>query len=213
MTPGHSPGRAGLAWCCGFDRPGIPTYHAPAMASPLTQAATPAELADRIQVVEIKESFESFPRLVEIVERDISGLSVIGDAAKWRRFPVEIKLRFGWAGQGQAFVKGEVRTRMLARCQRCLEPFGYELGSTLNWLLVPPGDEPVDTTGFEPWELEGDRLKPADLVEESLIMAIPMAAMHADRQDCRLTVPDEPVQSANTVRPFATLKSQMQESK
>lgn len=200
---------------CGFDRLGIPTYDAPAMASPLTHAATPAELANKTQAIEIKEVIDKFPRLVEIVEQDISGLTVAGDAAKWRQFPVDIKLRFGWAGteDRQAFVKGEVSASLLARCQRCLEPFRYELGSEVNWLLVPPGNSAVDMAGLETWELDSERLRPADIVEESLIMAMPMAAMHAGTEDCKAIAPGESVQSGNTVRPFATLKSQMQDLK
>lgn len=199
----------------GFDSQGIPTYDAPAMASPLTQAALPAEPADRNQVIEIKEIIDSFPRLVDIVEADLSTVSVAGRAAKWRQFPVEIKLRFGWADARReaAIVRGTVRARMPARCQRCLEPFDYELESPVNWLLVPPGDVADNGADFELWELDEDRLRPADIVEESLILAMPMAAMHADLKVCSASVPGEPVQNENKVRPFATLKSQMQDLK
>jgi uncharacterized metal-binding protein YceD (DUF177 family) len=185
------------------------------MASPLTQAATPAELADRNQVIEIKEIMGSFPRLVAVVEADLSAISVAGEAAKWRQFPVEIKLRFGWADaqQEMAVVRGTVGARMLARCQRCLDAFQYELESPVNWLLVRPGEAAVDSEDFELWELDEDRLRPVDIVEESLIMAMPMAAMHTDLQNCSAIAPGDPVQSKNKVRPFATLKSQLQDLK
>jgi hypothetical protein len=52
------------------------------MASPLTEPATPAALANRIQALEIKEVIGTFPRLVEVVEADVSGLSLAGQAAK-----------------------------------------------------------------------------------------------------------------------------------
>ena len=203
--------RAGSA----FDRQGIPTYHAPAMASPLTDPATPAALANRSQAVESKENIASFPRLVEIVETDVSGLSLAGQAAKWRQYPVEIKLRFRWTDERQVmvFVQGRVAARMVAQCQRCLEPFEYELQASPDWLLVPPGVAIADDAGREIWELDDERIRPIDIVEETLIMAMPMAAKHPDQQECVPIVSEEPTHRSNKVRPFAALKSQMQDLK
>jgi uncharacterized metal-binding protein YceD (DUF177 family) len=185
------------------------------MASPLIEPATPAELANRRQVLEIKDIVGSFPRLVEIVETDVAGLSLVGHAAKWRQFPVQIKLRFGWTDERQelAFVQGTVGARIVARCQRCLEPFEYELQASPGWLLVPPGTGHGDDTERESWELDDETVRPIDIVEETLIMALPMAAKHADRKDCVSIVSEEPMDRSNKVRPFATLKSQMQDLK
>jgi uncharacterized protein len=185
------------------------------MASPLTEPATPAALANRTQVIEIKELIGVFPRLVEVVEADVTGLSLAGQAAKWRQYPVKIKLRFGWTDERQAlvFVKGAIGARIVARCQRCLEPFEYELRTSPDWLLVPPGIDVAELADREIWELEDERIRPIDVVEETLIMAMPMAAKHADRKNCVPIVSEEPMHRSRKVRPFATLKSQMQDLK
>ena len=38
--------------------------------------------------------------------------------------------------------------------------------------------------GFEPFELEGGRLQPAQLIEDELIVAIPLVPKHARVEDC-----------------------------
>jgi uncharacterized protein len=185
------------------------------MVSPLTEPATPAALANRIQALEIEEVIGFFPRLIEVVEADVSGLSLAGQAAKWRQYPVKIKLRFGWTDERQAlvFVNGTIGAKIVARCQRCLEPFEYELQASPKWLLVPTGIEVAEDAEREIWELDDERIRPIDIVEETLIMALPMAAKHADEKDCVPMVSEEPMHRSKKVRPFATLKSQLQDLK
>jgi uncharacterized metal-binding protein YceD (DUF177 family) len=184
------------------------------MSSPLTERATPAELASRQQTIETKEIIACFPRLVEIIDQDISGFPAAAGIAKWQRFPVKIKLRFGWTHSRPefAFASGCIKATMAALCQRCLEPFKYELGVPLSWLLLPPGVQAADSAGWEVWELDDVRLRPLDIVEETLIMALPMAAKHEDRTGCGEIAP-ESAERSNKVRPFAALKSQMQDLK
>ena len=70
-------------------------------------------------------------------------------------------------------------------------------------------DEYKDELGeYEVWELTEETLRPLDLVEEGLIMAMPFSAMHTDSVDCsRLEMKTESEQK--TTMPFADLKSQM----
>lgn len=184
------------------------------MSSPLTERATPAELASRQQIIETKEIIASFPRLVQIIEKDFSGIPAAAGTAKWQLFPVKIKLRFGWTGSRPefAFVRGSIKATMAALCQRCLEPFKYELSAPLDWLLLPPDVQAGDTATGEVWEMDDERLRPLDIVEETLIMALPMAAKHEDRTDCGAIAPQS-AERSNKVRPFAALKSQMQDLK
>jgi uncharacterized metal-binding protein YceD (DUF177 family) len=39
-------------------------------------------------------------------------------------------------------------------------------------------------TGFEPFELEDGRLQPAQLIEDELIVAMPLVPKHARVEDC-----------------------------
>jgi uncharacterized protein len=70
-------------------------------------------------------------------------------------------------------------------CQRCLEPFTHELEDSVNIVVADREAMPATVpTGFEPFELEGGRLQPAQLVEDELIVALPLVPKHARVEDC-----------------------------
>lgn len=196
-----------------FDRLGNRTYDARAMGSPLTEHALPEMLADRGQIFEIKEEILNFPRLAGIVEGELSHFPETALAAKWRQFPVRIKLRFGWADSRRERVTltGDVASQLAAVCQRCLEPFEFGVQADLQLLLAKPGDQVPAASGYEIWELDNDWLRPADIVEEALIMAMPLAARHEDGKICRPIDAEAPPDGNDKVRPFADLRSQMQD--
>jgi uncharacterized metal-binding protein YceD (DUF177 family) len=183
----------------------------PAMASPLTVRATPAELADRQQVIETEEKIESFPRLAAIIETELT--AVPSAVVKWRQFPVQITLRFGWAGGRREFVSltGTVAARIAAVCQRCLQPFEYPVREGLDLVLARPNTVSVTAPGYEIWELDDEWLRPADLVEETLIMALPLVARHEDDKSCQLKAGPAAAEREDVTRPFADLRSQMQD--
>jgi uncharacterized protein len=70
-------------------------------------------------------------------------------------------------------------------CQRCLEPFRHELAQSVNVVVAASNSLPAAVPeGFEPFELAGGRLLPAELVEDELIVAIPLVPKHARVEDC-----------------------------
>jgi uncharacterized metal-binding protein YceD (DUF177 family) len=55
----------------------------------------------------------------------------------------------------------------------------------VNIVLADAGSVPaVVPTGFEPFELEEGRLLPAQLIEDEVIVAIPLVAKHARIEEC-----------------------------
>jgi uncharacterized protein len=70
-------------------------------------------------------------------------------------------------------------------CQRCLEPFMHEFADSVEVVVADREAMPETApTGFEPFELEGGRLQPAQLVEDELIVALPLVPKHARVEDC-----------------------------
>jgi uncharacterized metal-binding protein YceD (DUF177 family) len=53
-------------------------------------------------------------------------------------------------------------------------------------VVVTDGDSvpAVQPAEYEPFELEGGRLRPAQLIEDELIVAIPLVPKHARVEDC-----------------------------
>lgn len=181
------------------------------MANTLLDRALPEELADRCQAFELEGKIEDFQRLVEIVEADLDVLAAEFRPRNWRAAPVNIRLGFAWLDTRREIpvLEGEISTDIAAVCQRCLEPFELSLETKLKMLLLktPAATTPQDE--FEIWEVEGDAVRPLDIVEEALIMALPFSAVHPSIDLCGPLAQKVAEESRKTVRPFADLRSQL----
>ena len=184
------------------------------MANPLLDRALPEDLAERGQVFELEGKIEDFQRLVQIVEEDLAGLASKKYPREWRAAPVSIRLAFSWADAGGKIpsLEGRIATKIAAVCQRCLEPFDLALSTTLKMLLVRPADTTAVQDGFEIWEVGEDGVRPLDIVEEALIMALPLSAVHPSLDLCGPLAESVTDDNKETVRPFADLRSQMNDS-
>ncbi len=181
------------------------------MANPLLDHALPAELAERGQVYEFKGKISDFPHLVEIVEADLRTVSGSGLPREWKRAPVDIRLGFAWADSRQEIpaMEGEIATAIAAVCQRCLEPFELPLRTTLKMLLMKSTEATAALSDFEIWEVEGDAIRLIDIIEEALIMALPLSVMHPSREECGPLARGVTNANKETVRPFVNLRSLM----
>jgi len=70
-------------------------------------------------------------------------------------------------------------------CQRCLEPMRYSLDETVEWVL---GDSGLTDNGAGPGldvlDLGADRLRPLDLLEDEMIVALPIVPRHTSIDEC-----------------------------
>lgn len=201
-----------------FDSGLSETYHARAMGNPLLDRASPRDLAERGQIIEKEEKLELFPRLTEAVAADLGTLSADRLPPRWRQSPVAFRLVFGWADARHRVpsLTGRVSAELPAVCQRCLEPLTLSLAQELKLLLTGQDRPavPVETgDDFETWEIDEPVVRPADIVDEALVMAMPLAPMHADRRECgALAERLAQVRGAgDTVRPFADLRTRMRQ--
>lgn len=181
------------------------------MAKLLTAPEAPANLASSGQVIEFSAEIRSFPRLREALERELVGLEAARAPDNWGARAVVGTLEFAFADAQSR----EVTTKLDATvsvplvCQRCLEPFDETL-EVRSRLLFVDDENGQGEQGREAWELEGDLLRPIDLVDELLVMAMPFAAKHPDVADCGVVVEEAAdSESRDTVRPFAGLRAQM----
>ena len=183
------------------------------MGNPLRDRRPLAELAERRQVIEIYEKISSFQRLAGIVEADLAALDADKLPRGWRESAVTGRLEFDFLDAQRRLVvlEGWVAATVDAVCQRCLEPFRLELSSELHLLPMSAKEGTSADETLEVWELDDDTICPADVVEESLIMSIPFTAVHDDTGACS-SIGTEPDDEVQTTRPFAGLKSQLDEN-
>lgn len=183
------------------------------MASPLTDRARPTQLAEIGQVIETKGKLSDLDRLKEAVDADIASLGPGARPKKWREAPIDIRLAFGWADARQRIpaLEGQISARIDAVCQRCLEPFELSLHAQLKLLLLMPGGSATAFEEYEIWETAEDTVRPLDIVDEALIMAMPFSPVHDDATKCGALAEKLLKRNQGTVRPFADLKLQMRE--
>lgn len=87
---------------------------------------------------------------------------------------------------GRAFIKGELSSQVTMCCQRCLQLFKLSVRS--DFLISPVLDdiEAKDLPDeYEPVSLQAGKLDVAELIEDELILVMPLMAVHAAQDaDC-----------------------------
>ncbi|MBT8092024.1 MAG: DUF177 domain-containing protein [Gammaproteobacteria bacterium] len=180
------------------------------MENPLRIRRTAAEWAAARQVIEIEEKLSDFGQLAAIVEADLAALESGRAPSGWRDAAVTGRVNFDFADARGTLpvVDCRVAVEVDAVCQRCLLPFKLPLLAEARLLLLGIEQTVDGYDDYEVWELQDSTVRPQDIVEELLIMAMPFAAMHSDSAACRVLTPTEG-HSEEMTRPFAALREQM----
>jgi uncharacterized protein len=106
--------------------------------------------------------------------------AMLHDAAGRVRATLHFRQRTGAA----LTVELEYETTLTLICQRCLEPFSQPVADRVALALAdaePGGEAPA---GYDTVELDDGRLLPARLIEDEIIVAIPLVPKHARVEDC-----------------------------
>ena len=98
---------------------------------------------------------------------------------------VRFELEFFRDHKGRPSVRGRVAAVLHLRCQRCLGPVSFKVDAPLLLGLVQGFDEAERLPEeYDPLMVEEDRVRPAELVEDELILALPQVPMHAPEEPC-----------------------------
>lgn len=112
---------------------------------------------------------------------------------------------------GLAVVTGRVQASLGLTCQRCFGLLRYPVDTTLRlaWSGSPQAAAQFPDS-YEPLDSSSGRVKLAELVEDELLLALPLAARHAKADDCSVQparrTETEGVAAPST-RPFEILKT------
>jgi uncharacterized protein len=128
-------------------------------------------LADRDVALSGELAVGKLTRLVSLLHSDVGS--------------VRATLHFRQRRDGWLAVALDYQAAVQLVCQRCLEPYRHELADSVNVVTADREAMPETTpTGFEPFELERGRLQPVQLLEDELIVALPLVPKHARVEDC-----------------------------
>ena len=121
---------------------------------------------------------------------------------------VTADLRFSVDEQGVKFVKGHLQSTLTLSRQRCLEPFQYDIVSDFKLGIVNTLEEANELSAqYEPVLTKEGLLAVRDLIEDELILNLPIIAKH-DLDKCNVNLsPVEPMEKEIKKNPFQVLET------
>lgn len=112
---------------------------------------------------------------------------------------------FGIDDQGLNYIEGYIQAELVLQCQRCLENMNYSLRSEFS-LSPVDNDEQAQKipSHYEPVIKEAEGISFEKIMEEELILSLPIVPMHTVEQECLI-----PTSGTNTkqMNPFEVLKN------
>lgn len=167
------------------------------MSEPLVTHLDPAMLADRGRTVRGHVDVTRFRRLADMLA------STDGR--------IEAELRFAIDEQQRRVLHGHLRGNLWLTCQRCLTPFALPVDQAVELVMVGSAAE----ADLLPDEIdavvigEQREVHAVDLIEDELILALPLIARCGRGDDCtvaaQLLDADSVEAAVATQRPFAGL--------
>lgn len=124
---------------------------------------------------------------------------------------VAVSLQFGKDEQKMAYIKGHLETTVLLQCQRCMEPYSYEIMSDFVLGIVSSMVEANALPAqYEPALSNEGSLALRELIEDEIILNLPIIPRHG-ADDCKVMLPYSDVDEVLDVRrgesPFHVLES------
>ena len=124
---------------------------------------------------------------------------------------IQAELEFFWDEQKRLRVSGQVTAQMGVICQRCLEPMPLDLEVAIDAAVVWDEEQAAQLSSeIEPWIGKNERINAHELLEDELLLALPIMPAH-EQKDCKglasfSTQPEEEPTS-DRQKPFADLAS------
>ena len=174
------------------------------------------ELAVSGQVFEINSKINKFKELANIVEADLAALDSDELPAMWSESEITGVLKFDLAGTENCFpiMTGNITANIDTVCQRCLEIMKIKIQIEPKLALLELGETIDGYDEFEVWELPELKFRLNEIIEELLIMALPLSTMHNNRSDCKaFTSYKNNKVNKEFTKPFATLRAEMLKNK
>lgn len=123
------------------------------------------------------------------------------------------ELRFSLDPVRRPTVRGWAKTELMLQCQRCLEVYRQPLSVEFDLVMVQGEAEAANLPDeHEPLLTDQEQIRTAELIEDELMLALPIVAMHANDEDCNVQLDRHPAMGGEAdeqrkPNPFAALKA------
>ena len=127
------------------------------------------------------------PDLMSLAERgvviegeiDLARLGRLKELLNSSEGKVKARMRFGRRSDDMLIMELHCEATLELVCQRCLEPLDYEVRERVDFAIAEDENAlSVIPQGMDLIALEGDRFQPATLIEDELIVSLPLVAKH-----------------------------------
>ncbi|MDG2375915.1 MAG: YceD family protein [Woeseiaceae bacterium] len=148
--------------------------------------------------------------MCKISETEIKAVAGSAQTRDWQDSAVRVGLSFAWLDPGMRIVSatGQVTAGLPVVCQRCLEPFELVIDTPIRMLFGESLDD-SRYADYDVWEVDGTAIVLRDVVEEALVMAMPLAPLHDASTICGRQAEEIPAEYPETTRPFEDLRARM----
>ena len=122
---------------------------------------------------------------------------------------VEVSIEFGRNEQEISFLNALISCNLQLQCQRCMEPYSFEITNKITLAMVRTEEEAdALSKGYDSIVVNDDILVIQDLIEDELIISIPVVPMHPPKECKGLPVIDKSEQVAQTEKenPFKVIE-------
>lgn len=151
------------------------------------------------------KQFDAGVRLDGFIE--LAKLSRLDNLLASQAGQVKVVLQFGRDEQSMAVLEGSVKAELSLVCQRCMKNSPFELNSEFSFAFIRK-DSDIDSlpSEYEPLLLEQPLLELYQLVEEEIILALPI--VHYHENDCASSRNEEQSEGdEDKPNPFAILET------
>ncbi|MGA7799723.1 MAG: YceD family protein [Gammaproteobacteria bacterium] len=119
---------------------------------------------------------------------------------------VAVDLTLGTDADQVRYLTGRIQGELTLQCQRCLEPMALAVDVDVRLGLVGGLDEAKRLPeSYEPLVVEAGEVALAQVVEDELLLALPIVPMHVDVSECRVIESEKGAIEEARKNPFAVL--------
>ena len=120
---------------------------------------------------------------------------------------IQVGFEFNWNNFKKAVIKGHITATLAVECQRCLEPMSHNVDQKFE-LLIDASDEEVQQFQLETASSEEGFLDVFEVIEDELILSLPLILMHEDTTCNKFLVTEtEKETDSEKPNPFAVLST------
>ena len=98
---------------------------------------------------------------------------------------INVTMSFSTSSLGFPMVQGTIEGSIVQTCQRCLGDVAIEINQQFELLLIKPeSQELASQEGVEIFEYSDQFVSTIKLIEDEIILAMPIVAKHQNIEDC-----------------------------